>query len=316
MDQMDRIERRIKLRDVRVLLSVVQTGSMHKAAEHLGTSQPAISRAIADLERALGVPLLDRSPKGIEPTQYGQAVMKRGLAVFDELRQSVKDIAFLADPTAGELRIGCSEMMAAGPVLAVVERMTRRHPRIQFQVTTGSQPELYSNLTARNVEFAVVWIIEDLIDDRMDVEILFEDLFVVMAGPQNPWTRRRRISLGELTNERWTVPAFETFSGAFLVDAFRARGLPPPRPVVITNSNHMRHRLLATGKFLTCYPRFSLLPAGKIPPLKILPVDLPNARGMVAVVTLKNRTISPLARAFIDNLRSITKPLMNRQHKR
>src|SRR5262245_12178179 len=164
MDPIDRIERRIKLRDVRVLLSVVQAGSMHKAAEHLGTSQPAISRAIADLEHALGVPLLDRNPRGIEPTQYGEAVIKRGLAVFDELRQSVKDIEFLSDPAVGELRIGCSEVMAAGPALAVIERVIRRRPRVQFQIITGSQPVLYRNLTARNVEFAVVRITEDLID--------------------------------------------------------------------------------------------------------------------------------------------------------
>src|SRR5262245_65223608 len=89
MDDIDRIERRLKLHDVRVLISVVQAGSMHKAAERLATSQPAVSRAISDLEHALGVRLLDRSPQGIEPTQYGRAIIRHGLAVFDELRQGV-----------------------------------------------------------------------------------------------------------------------------------------------------------------------------------------------------------------------------------
>src|SRR5258705_11946983 len=98
MDEIERIERRLKLHDVRVLMSVVQAGSMHKAAERLATSQPAVSRAIGDLQRPLGVRLLDRSPTGVEPTQYGRAVIKRGLAVFDELRRSGKDIAFLVDP--------------------------------------------------------------------------------------------------------------------------------------------------------------------------------------------------------------------------
>src|SRR5215510_1861200 len=113
MDEIERIERRVKLHDVRVLMSVVQAGSMNKAAERLATSQPAISRAISDLEHALGVRLLDRSPNGIEPTQYGRSIIKRGIAVFDELRQGVKDIEFLADPSVGELRIGTTEAMAA-----------------------------------------------------------------------------------------------------------------------------------------------------------------------------------------------------------
>src|SRR5262245_10919586 len=108
MDEIERIERRLKLHDVRVLMSVVQAGSMHKAAERLATSQPAVSRAISDLEHALGVRLLDRSPQGIEPTPYGRAIIRRGLAVFDELRQGVKDIEFLTDPTAGYVRTGGS----------------------------------------------------------------------------------------------------------------------------------------------------------------------------------------------------------------
>src|SRR5436309_8586270 len=107
MNEIERIERRLKLHDVRVLMSVVQAGSMNKAAERLATSQPAISRAISDLEHALGVRLLERNPGGILPTQYGEAIIRRGLAVFDELRQGIKDVEFLSDPTSGELRVGC-----------------------------------------------------------------------------------------------------------------------------------------------------------------------------------------------------------------
>src|SRR5438093_798963 len=125
MDNTDRVERRLKLHDVRVLMSVVQAGSMSKAAERLGTSQPALSRSIADLEHAVGVRLLDRSPQGVEPTAYGRALIKRGAAVFDELRQGIKDIEFLSDPTAGELRIGTSEAIAAAVVSPVIERLSR-----------------------------------------------------------------------------------------------------------------------------------------------------------------------------------------------
>jgi len=106
MDETERIERRLKLHDLRVLMSVVDGGSMSKAAERLATSQPAVSRAIADLEYSLGVQLLDRGPRGIVPTPYGRALIRRSIAAFDELRQGVKDIEFLADPTAGEVRIG------------------------------------------------------------------------------------------------------------------------------------------------------------------------------------------------------------------
>ena len=155
MDEIERIERRLKLHDVRVLMSVVQAGSMNKAAERLGTSQPAVSRSIADLEHALGVRLLDRSRRGIEPTQYGRAIIKRGITVFDELRLGVQDIEFLADPTAGVLRIGCTEGMAAGPVPDIMVRLAKRHPRIVFDVVTGGVMELCRNLAERKIELVM-----------------------------------------------------------------------------------------------------------------------------------------------------------------
>jgi len=79
MDWADRIGRRVKLRDLHVLLAVAQWGSMAQAARHLSTSQPVVSKTIAELEHALGVRLLDRSPQGIVPTMYGRALMSRGL---------------------------------------------------------------------------------------------------------------------------------------------------------------------------------------------------------------------------------------------
>src|SRR5918994_1163762 len=120
MEKSNRIERRLKLHDLRVLMSVVQAGSMSKAADHLGTAQPALSRSIAELEHALGVRLLDRSSRGVEPTAYGRALIKRGVAVFDELRQGLRDIEFLADPTAGELRIGTTEAIATAIVSPLI----------------------------------------------------------------------------------------------------------------------------------------------------------------------------------------------------
>src|SRR3954468_3188771 len=129
MQLSDRIGCRMKLHDVHVLMAVVQAGSMSKAAALLNTGQPAISRSVADLEQALGVRLLDRNRQGVKPTEYGRAVLDGGTAVFDDLRQTVSSISFLADPTVGEVRIGCNPFLAASFVATVIERLSRRYPR-------------------------------------------------------------------------------------------------------------------------------------------------------------------------------------------
>jgi DNA-binding transcriptional LysR family regulator len=280
---------------------------MHKAAERLGTSQPAISRAIADLEHSVGVRLLERSPHGIQPTQYGRVLIKRGVAAFDEFRQGMKDIKFLADPSTGELRIACSDAMAAGPVLAVIEQLTRQHPRLVFHVVTGATASLYRELTERNVELVITRATESIAREQTNVGSLFEDNVVVAAGAQSRWARRRRIKLDELVNEPWTLPPYDSAMGAIVAEAFRARGLAPPAATVIAESANVRSRLLATERFLTVLPEFALTLPGRDFLLKALPVELPGARRTMRIISLRNRSLSPLAELFIDRMRALAK---------
>src|SRR5882724_12180861 len=109
----DRTKRRLKLRDLDILTALIDTGSMGKAARRLNVSQPAVTKAIAELERALGLRLVDRSRRGVTPTPYGLALAKRSVAIFNDLRLGIHEIDFLADPTKGEIRIGSTEPIAA-----------------------------------------------------------------------------------------------------------------------------------------------------------------------------------------------------------
>src|SRR5262249_8902103 len=158
MEWSDRIGRRIRLRDLHILLAVVQNKSMAKAAEHLAVSKPVVSKVIADLEHVLGVRLLERDRNGAEPTMYGGALLKRGrlakrgLAVLDELREGVKAIELLADPAAGEVRVGSIVPLAASLISAVIDRVSRRYPRMTFQLMTAGTDALYRELRQRNVD--------------------------------------------------------------------------------------------------------------------------------------------------------------------
>ena len=131
-----RLGRHLKLRDLNVLMTVARCGSMGKAASQLAVSQPAVSKAIADMEHTLGVRLLDRSPQGVEPTIYASALLDHGMIAFDELQQAVRKIECLADPSLGHVRIGCTVVLAEGFVANVITRMAQRYPRVNFQLLT------------------------------------------------------------------------------------------------------------------------------------------------------------------------------------
>src|SRR5262245_26068367 len=169
----DQVGRRIKMRQLEVLFAVVECGTMGKAAERLALSQPVISKAIADLEQTVGARLLDRGPHGAEPTQYGRALLKRSIAIFDELRQSVGEIKFLADPTAGELRVACSDSMLSGLLPQIINRLCVHHPRLTLHVSQGrSGAPLYHKLRDRNVDLVLAKVPKQLVEADLKAEIL------------------------------------------------------------------------------------------------------------------------------------------------
>jgi DNA-binding transcriptional LysR family regulator len=305
MDRERRIGRRLKLRHMEILLAVVETGSMAKAGTKLAISQPAISRAVAEMEHALGVPILDRSPQGVEPTQYGRALLKRGIAALDELAQGVKDIDFLADPTVGELRIGTSPGLAEGIVLAVLDRLSRQYPRIVIHLVPGGLHVQHEALRQRRIELGFGGSAEPVSEDDIDTETLYEEPLIVVGGLDNPWSRRRKLRLGELVNEPWTWPAAGTVIDSLVIEAFRADGADPPRATIYADAYSLRLRLAATGRFLAIVPASIMRSAGTPASIKVLPVSLPTTRRQIGIVTLKNRTLSPLAQLFIRCVREV-----------
>ena len=193
----DRIRHRLRLRDLDILTVTIETGSMGKAAARFNMTQPAISKVIADLELVFGARLVERSRRGIEPTPHGLALATRSAAVFDELRQGVQDLDFLSDPTAGEIRVGCTEPVGAAIVSPVIDQLTQEYPRLAFHVTSGDGPLLHRDLAGRKIELAICRV-RGPVPPEQSVEPLFQDRLVVAAAMSNSLTHRRRIELKDL----------------------------------------------------------------------------------------------------------------------
>ena len=300
----DLVERRLKLRELRILLTVAKAGSMAKAAAELAISQPNVSKAIADLEQTFGARLVDRSARGVEPTTYGLAVIKRGVAVFDELRHAVDDVAFLADPTSGELRLGCSDWTAS-VVGAAIDQISRRYPRIVFDVVSTDAVALQRELKGRTVELCVAARLDSFTSEDFDADILYDDPFVVVADARHPLVGRRNIKLAELIKEAWVLQPANSIAGSYIHEAFRKNDLPPPATIVTTYSAVLQHYLLATSRFIMLLPKSMLLLMARSYALKELPVQLPPIQRTLAIVVLKGRTLSPIAQLFIETVRSV-----------
>jgi DNA-binding transcriptional LysR family regulator len=311
LDWEARIGRRLRLRDLHVFFTVVQTGSLAKTAAVLRVSQPAVSQLIIDLEHAVGAKLFDRGPRGVTPTIYGRALLTRGRAAFDELRQGVQEIEFLSDPAAGEMKVGCQEAIAAilSPVL---ESFLQKYPRVVLDIYEEEFDRFAARLRDRTLDFVLQRLRDPVrpnnpFFDDLDVEVVFNDHMVVAAGAGSPWTRRRKIDLAELVDAQWILASPDTTNYRVITEAFRERGLGSPRIALKTLSTHLRTNMVASGKFIAPFPHSVFAFYAERFALKALPVAIPKRPWPVAVLTLKNRMLNPVVQLFLAHLRSSMK---------
>ena len=309
IDWESQIGRRLKLRDLHVFSTVVQRGSMAKAARELGVSHPAVSEVIADLEHALGVKLLDRSAQGVEPTVYGDALLTRSVAVFDDLKQIIRDIQFLSDATTGEVRIGCMEAPWFTLVPDVIRRFSQQYPRIEVHTDLVDHSEIFRGLRERRYDCVMNQLRtarpEEAADELM-MEILYDDELVVAAWARSKWAGRRKIDLAELIDEPWAGSGRTAWGRSLGEGVFRAAGLSRPNPRMVTDSIILRARLVAGSPHLGMFASSVLrrLIADNYA-LTALPIYLRANTASIAIVTLKNRTLSPVVERFLACVRKV-----------
>jgi len=311
-----RLRQRLKLRELAILMEVVAANGIGKAALRLNVSQPVISKAIASLERTLGVRLLDRNIQGVTPTDYGRAILKCGVAIFDDLKKGMEEVEFISDPAVGEVRVGCTEPEFAGIVSSVIDHFAARFPRIKYRVVRVDHLALFRELEAREVDFIVTRLGGSSNNPLFATELLYTEPVVIAVGLQSAWARKRKIDLVELVNEPWLLPPPGSFPGAIFEEAFKAVELRPPEATIITSSTDMRIMLLASGRFLTVVPRGMLEIAAQRLSVKALPIALPGKPRPVGITTLLGRSLSPVAQLFINSMREVAKPLANKQSMR
>jgi DNA-binding transcriptional LysR family regulator len=306
MKWMDRIGRRVKLRDLHIALAVAQAGSMTRAAEELAVSYPVVSKTISELERTLGVKLFDRSVSGVEPTHYGRALLKSGAAVFDEMRRGLQQIDFIKQPDAGDLRIGSSIVVDAGLLPAVLERFSRDFPLAVLHIMHEDiATQQYDNLRNRNVELMLGRLPVTMSEPDLVAETLFDEPTVVVAGSESGWAKRRGLRLPDLMGEPWVLAQPGSLARALQDEAFRMSGLEPPLATALTVSLHLYMRLIETGRWLGLVPASVMRFGGRHMRIKTLSVKISSPPSPIGIVTVKHRTLTPLAERFIDYARNV-----------
>jgi DNA-binding transcriptional LysR family regulator len=302
--------RRVRLRDLETLMAVVQAGGMRKAAAGLHLSQPAVSRAMRELEDSLGVRLLQRGPAGAEATVHGQALIQRARAVLDELHNALQELDWLSDPEAGEVRLGGGDTQQAGVLALATQKLLARHGRMRLSFESAQAHQLVGlMLPQRMIDLAVIRPAVLPLPADIDGEALYHEQLHVVVGPAHPLARRRKVALADLAHEHWILSRNERMAGSPLVQAFADAGQAMPERVTESGTLQLRHRLLVSGRFVTCMPHTVVGFARRHFGLRVLPVALPRWPTPTMVLWLRGRVPAPATRACLEALREVAATL-------
>lgn len=295
------------LRDIEYFSVIAEHGHLGRAAEALGLGQPALSISLRRLEQAAGAKLVKRTPKGVELTAVGSALLshvRRLRLARDDLAREVAD---LAHGRAGHLRIAASPANSELFLPEVCSALLMEAPKVTLNVAVLDNDALLPALRKGDLDLAVIHTPQHPHPD-LTQELVREDEFVVYCATSHRFAKRKSLALEDLVEERWastTTSAYAPWRS--LNRAFQERGLPPPRTTLVSESVMLKLRAVATSDLLGVTVKRNVQTAAPNLFLKILPVMNLDWIRPVAVAYRKDSYLSPAAKRFIEILKETAK---------
>jgi DNA-binding transcriptional LysR family regulator len=292
------------MRELRVFVAVLQHHSFRKAAAALHVTQPAVTKAIAGLEELLGVRLFDRTANGAELTVHGRSFAPHANAIFSELRNAAQELDVVSSGVTGTLCVGTVPMPAAGFLPLAIDNLTREHPHVFVSVIEAREAELAERLRKREVDVAIVRVVQFESAEDLRAEVLFEESLCVLAARGHPLAKRPAVTWEELLEARWVMPPRDSLFMQHVRRTLDRLDLPLPTHVVESASIHVQYGMVLHGSMLSfgSRPRIAISPARDL--LVRLPIDLPSVTGTIAAVTLRGRARRPLAERLVASIRA------------
>lgn len=293
------------LRQLTYFLSVIEHGSVGKAAEHLHMTQPALSKSIRRLEEGLAVKLFERGPEGMTPTSFGVALAAKARFISLEVRNVVEELDDLRGVHRGSVVVGSSPS-AAGEILAqATRRAIARRPDLRVTVIEGIQEPLLPCLRSGQLDFIVGTTAPDEGGEDVRSDILFRDEVAVIARAQHPLVDMRRLTLADLVDSSWVLANDSDALRRHLIQLFVKAGLPAVQPKAISGSAQFIKSLILESDFLAYLPRILTQAEERAGLLIPLPVAEARWKRDVHILRRARGSLAPGAQALLSELRQV-----------
>lgn len=302
----DFVRRRLKLRQLKLLLALDEFRHVGRVAEVLHVSQPAVSRTLLELEQGLGFALFLRTSKGLEPTPEGICLIRHAEAIEEDLNRAALALESLVQPDVWQVTVGI--MHGAAPVIGpTMERWRQRNPGREFHLTVreGAVDTLLSMLRAGKLDLLIGAPPESSAVADLQVEPLYADHMVWVIAHDHPLATQAQVSLTDLSASIWVLPPRVSRRRALVDAALRRHRIAAPGRLVESLSHEtilgfvtrQQAAALVTSRLARTFEARKLV--------KILDIEMGQVLQM-AVVTRENQPLPPAAADFIAVLAQYT----------
>ncbi|WP_277963524.1 LysR substrate-binding domain-containing protein [Pseudomonas sp. RIT-To-2] len=288
----------MKLHQLRALLAIAESGSIHEAAKVVHISQPALSKSIKDLEEDLGVPLLVRSNRGITVTAYGERLVDRARLIVGETRKAREEISFLKDALGGRVSIGVAPVTPTQEFVRCIQQYRRRHPTVNLQITELRPAQLMTGMRQGTLDIALTSQPPNRALEGFDWHHLYHQEMTVAVRDGHPKASARRLS--ELLDEEWILP--DPIDASVASDMFRKSELNVPARIIECSSLLLYAELAMSldAVSLWSHRAFNLSVIRK----NMVPLQLDDhiPTTDISVVSRPSSLMSPPVRSLVEDL--------------
>jgi len=300
------LRNRLKIRQLLLLSALGELGNLRRSAARLGMTQPAATKLLHDLESALGVQLFERSRNGMTPTLYGETMIRYAQTLLADLDAVCAEVDALSDGATGTIAAGIMTSTISEVLPHAIQAMLAQHPHVRVSLMEGTHAMLMGALKRGELDMVLGRVMGGAEMDDVDLELLYEDEFVIVCGPDHPLLQAREVTLADTTSMRWILPQSTTPLRQRIEMLFMEQAGARPRNAIesaslLTNLSLLQHNTMLAVMPADMVRQFS--PGGL---LRALPIRLPSLFGPVALITRRNRRRSPAVSAFIEHLRRLS----------
>ena len=298
----------MELRDIEYFTVVAEHGHLGRAAEALGLSTPALSKSLRRLESAIKAKLVARTPKGVELTAEGSALLAHVRPLRLSLHDIAREIADLSEGRSGHLRLGSAPNAAEYLLPAAFGTLLREAPRATISLTVADDAELLPVLRSGQLDLTFTSLVTPPYEGVIQ-EPLYEDEFVVYASAGHRLARTRRVEIADLAQERWAFPMLDGISHRWISRVLEDNGLPPPSVTLLGGPMQIRLQAIGSSDLLGVAPRRSVREVASRLQLTEIPLKGLTLKRQVGVGYRKGAYLAPVARRFIEILKATAKEI-------